>query len=1298
MRVANILKILLFGLMLISLVSFVVGAQTRTALDMILLETYNLNDIVMISVPLTFNDYSITISDGVNVYKLIGSTEHEIPFIPQYEGIYTVELVSNAELGSLFYDSFSVGNIIPSTTQVQTTPEPTLPFNMQNSLLPQTITDTILNPLNDITFVPYIKDSKNNLIDADISIDGGQRLSSIGSVNAKEFAGKLDLIPRQGNVKKISFENINLTKGFNLNVEDLPNEKIIIKNIEFDSKNSFAIDPSKIDFTKATLTFIPQGSELFKCKDWNFQAQSCFGSWQKIADTIPGEEYNLTIYPFDPAFTSGDSKSLVNYANMTDNLDDTNKDVTTELRALNSGTNCTINNTEGYVTLATLQMSWNNTEDIKSIQNASVTLNWRRVTNNQVGATTANFSWYNKTSGNFIPITGCQGVTVTIGTGYVNYTCNINSSLVNVSNAKNLTIIVIFGTALSGGAGQRSVTYVDYAFYSLDYTLYDRTPPIIQNVSTLNLYPFNTSIKWDTDDSSNSSVNYGLTTSLGTIVSNTSYSIINHTVFISGLTANTPYYYNVTSCNIDNYCNTSGPYSFTTPILQSQVNLLINGSSANFSINESHYANLTGIKIIGEGQIYLYIDGVLINQGYGNISNITQFVIPGSYNITTKYLATQNYSESSKSWFLLVNDTINPNVSLIYPNPNGFDYDGAISFEYSVNDTNTIKNCSLYINGTLNDTSFTIQKEVSQYFTKNFVSGVYNWSVRCYDNSNRFTISESRILNIDTSGFPVNDTPYSAILDNSTDVTSLVNSTGGGSAFISGFSSTNPRYMTLNWSFNLPLGATVSSSTFYINHNETSSSKMTMTISFFNGTGYETLCNLPNRVTLTEDQCALGTRIKNYTDSKNISIRVDYSSSTGNAIDASIDLAYLVIRYSNDTTKPAIVLNSPSNGAYRGVGTILFQYTPSDLNIISNCTLWSDFSGVFQNESVNYSISNGVINNFSAYLTEGFYKWNVLCFDIAGNSAFANINYTLNITNPDFEILESYINFSNNLPIQNENITLFVTIKNRGNVDALVPFTARFYLNDPDLGGTQIGGDITINSLLTNENITINTTYIIPSGGPKNIFAVVDPPTSTNGSIKETDESNNKANKTFNVRSWQTIYGNINGFFLLADNINKTVMSWNTNSPGGKIFVAETGRQIGFANLQAFGRKTDNTTSSNDYYELDQKLNSTGFFDSVNITFNNRVYKNITIFGKNIKNIPFVNSTNTSNFQTGMLWDSSDGGTEFNGTQDALFFTELNPNKPGKYGVYSFELIVPVNLKDYLDTNYFTLSYYYEIE
>lgn len=76
-------------------------------------------------------------------------------------------------------------------------------------------------------------------------------------------------------------------------------------------------------------------------------------------------------------------------------------------------------------------------------------------------------------------------------------------------------------------------------------------------------------IAWtSTLNGTNASINYGTTTALGTYANNSDLNTTSHTITLTGLTAYTTYYYNVSYQNSTNLSEviTAGTYSFTTEI------------------------------------------------------------------------------------------------------------------------------------------------------------------------------------------------------------------------------------------------------------------------------------------------------------------------------------------------------------------------------------------------------------------------------------------------------------------------------------------------------------------------------------------------------------------------------------------------------------------------------------------------------------------------------------------------------------------------------------------------------------
>ncbi len=91
--------------------------------------------------------------------------------------------------------------------------------------------------------------------------------------------------------------------------------------------------------------------------------------------------------------------------------------------------------------------------------------------------------------------------------------------------------------------------------------------------------------------------------------------------------------------------------------------------------------------------------------------------------------------------------------------------------------------------------------------------------------------------------------------------------------------------------------------------------------------------------------------------------------------------------------------------------------------------------------------------------------------------------------------------------------------------------------------------------------------------------------------------------------------------------------------------------------------------------------------------------ESFTIFGNTIDNVPIVNSTNTSSFITGILWDSSDDSSngQFDSSEDIVFITRVNQSSQGKYGIYDYEISVPANLRKGITDSLTAVSIYTEI-
>ena len=139
--------------------------------------------------------------------------------------------------------------------------------------------------------------------------------------------------------------------------------------------------------------------------------------------------------------------------------------------------------------------------------------------------------------------------------------------------------------------------------------------------------------------------------------------------------------------------------------------------------------------------------------------------------------------------------------------------------------------------------------------------------------------------------------------------------------------------------------------------------------------------------------------------------------------------------------------------------------------------------------------------------------------------------------------------------------------------------------------------------------------------------------------------------KHISINAWQEIYGNTSVDKIIGGD-NVSIKKWfNESNLEGNIFITDSECSINWLSLQAIGKSKSGGDSSNDFSEIDEFLEMTYFEDSVSNLFSDnqipKETKNMIIYQREIQNVPIINSTNNSNFITGILWDFSDDTDEW---------------------------------------------------
>jgi hypothetical protein len=180
---------------------------------------------------------------------------------------------------------------------------------------------------------------------------------------------------------------------------------------------------------------------------------------------------------------------------------------------------------------------------------------------------------------------------------------------------------------------------------------------------------------------------------------------------------------------------------------------------------------------------------------------------------------------------------------------------------------------------------------------------------------------------------------------------------------------------------------------------------------------------------------------------------------------------------------------------------------------------------------------------------------------------------------------------------------------------------------------------------------------------------------------------------------WHRFFGNVDGSIILTDSVGANYV-YNWSSTGIMVYFTDYDALISWGDLQAIGRNTADESSEDDFTELDIAFNSTGFSDNIETLYSVDgslpiETDNYMIFKRDINDVPLASSTATStSFKTGILWDMSDGGTEYSNTisQSTVWVVNVSSSTEDIYGTYDYLIQVPDTLASYeSDTDLITI-------
>jgi len=149
-----------------------------------------------------------------------------------------------------------------------------------------------------------LKDHGNNKIDGQINVKDKKFIETLLTADFSDPKNlkrrDVEIIPDDSVIKSIELFDfyINDSQETILLIDDINESGKFANHVEI-----YAIDPTMSDFTEAHVTVTAKGTHLYKCKDWIFETQECNGTWVKLMDIVPGENYTFTLSASDPAFS-----------------------------------------------------------------------------------------------------------------------------------------------------------------------------------------------------------------------------------------------------------------------------------------------------------------------------------------------------------------------------------------------------------------------------------------------------------------------------------------------------------------------------------------------------------------------------------------------------------------------------------------------------------------------------------------------------------------------------------------------------------------------------------------------------------------------------------------------------------------------------------------------------------------------------------------------------------------------------------------------------------------------------------
>ncbi len=570
----------------------------------------------------------------------------------------------------------------------------------------------------------------------------------------------------------------------------------------------------------------------------------------------------------------------------------------------------------------------------------------------------------------------------------------------------------------------------------------------------------------------------------------------------------------------ENYSSSSVSLFANITRANSTVALYLNNSQGNISHLELENSIWINVTSTPQGNTLLYKNATLVNNGTSPLANYTLFNSVGLYNITAIYPATQNYSSSSETWWISVNDTTGPTITLpLYTNATIKKNTDTLTLNISVTDAGTSQSpCFIdvnttnqtitysngWCNGTVALTGLTDGNQTIKVYANDSSGnmGINNnyfvWldttgptiTLPVYTNATKYTSSQSMIFNIYVADSGVGGSYCRINVGGQTNQTAAVSAGWcNGTYNLSGITDGNK---TIYAYANDTLGNFGLNSNYVVGIDSTSpiASQGTNPVDYYNSTSSSITFDMKCSDNAAVSSIQLwgnwaGNWTVNYSNSSyinntwlNIAVTgipegnnykwAVYCNDTIGSTNVTNNRTFRV-----DTTAPHITVFSPGNTTYYTVQNITVNFTATDSTNVDS--LWYD------NTTSNVSSNNGTYT-----LTNGSYTFIFWANDSFNNLANKSITFTVQELADNQSILnDSNVTIEENtteviLP-QNQTLTIIIIPSNRTETEPIILNLGQ--ITDSD-GNTSFGTDVNLSRIGGSDNyiLAIPSNVVIIGG------------------------------------------------------------------------------------------------------------------------------------------------------------------------------------------------------------------------